>query len=174
MSTSKAWVAVAEVPSLYKIRGQSCVFTCTVYQADLSDSDTTKVRFMNMYRFPDKILPSEIFNSTVLELVKYLQSGLSIFGLFEQAEERNGLLCEVTTGGLQRWIIDFGNPFLSVEVSPLLSRCSGTQCCSTQKEEEIRKLWLLYSAWLWPLGTSYKPSATIMHVPLLLCSANLR
>ena len=50
-----------------------------------ADSDTTKDRFISAYHLPDQplIRSSEAFNSVVLELVKLIQAGLSVFGMFD-------------------------------------------------------------------------------------------
>ncbi|KAI0081792.1 hypothetical protein K474DRAFT_1656176 [Panus rudis PR-1116 ss-1] len=83
-------------------------------------SDTTKDRFISMYHIPEKTLTraQELFTPTVLELVKLLQAALAICGLFDLApDERNGLLCDVTHEGIERWIADIGEPLLDVEPS---------------------------------------------------------
>ncbi|KAL4241904.1 hypothetical protein ABKN59_000448 [Abortiporus biennis] len=81
-------------------------------------SDTTKERFLSMFQMPDKALARSqaLFRPTVLELVKLIQAGLSIFGCFELCpEDRNGLLCDVTCDGIQKWIAEIGEPCLAVE-----------------------------------------------------------
>lgn len=83
-------------------------------------SDTTKDRFISAYHFPEKTLARghELFNPTVLELVKVIQASLAICGMFDLApEERNGLLCDVTCEGIQRWIAEIGEPCMDVEVA---------------------------------------------------------
>lgn len=80
-------------------------------------SDTTKDRFIQMYSFPDKIRSQERFNSTVLELVRLIQAALSISSMFDiSADERNGLLCDVTADGIQAWISSIGEALLNIEV----------------------------------------------------------
>lgn len=69
-----------------------------------------------MYYIQDKVRSKELFNITVLALVKFIQSGLAIFGMFELVHERNGLLCDVTVDGIQRWTIEIGEPCVHVEV----------------------------------------------------------
>lgn len=69
-----------------------------------------------MYNFPDKIRCSDVFNATVLGLVKAVQAGLAIFGMFDLNYERNGLLCDLTVDGIQKWITEIGEPHLHVEV----------------------------------------------------------
>lgn len=80
-------------------------------------SDTTKDRFIDMYHMQDKIHSNDLFDLTVLELVRFIQAGLAICGMFDIApHQRNGLLCDVTVDGLQRWILEIGEPYLGVEV----------------------------------------------------------
>ncbi|KAG8900905.1 hypothetical protein FRB99_005674 [Tulasnella sp. 403] len=46
-----------------------------------------------------------VFQATVLNFVKLVQSALSLFGLFDVAEEeRDGLLCDVTVDGIRKCI----------------------------------------------------------------------
>ncbi|KAK7695822.1 hypothetical protein QCA50_000460 [Cerrena zonata] len=81
-------------------------------------SDTTKDRFISAYHFPEKTLTrgQQLFNPTVLELVKIIQASLAICGMFDLApDERNGLLCDVTCEGIQRWIAEIGEPCMEVE-----------------------------------------------------------
>lgn len=73
-----------------------------------------------MYYISEKTLTraQELFNPTVLELVKLIQAALAIYGMFDLApDERNGLLCDVTYEGIQRWIAEIGEPCIQVEVS---------------------------------------------------------
>ncbi|CCM01577.1 uncharacterized protein FIBRA_03637 [Fibroporia radiculosa] len=81
-------------------------------------SDTTKDRFVLMYHVPDKavVRSGGSFNATVLELVKLIQAALAIFDMFDLVpEERNGLLCDVTSEGIKRWVTDVGEPCMKVE-----------------------------------------------------------
>ncbi|KAF8655267.1 hypothetical protein AX16_003168 [Volvariella volvacea WC 439] len=59
------------------------------------------------------------FSATVLELVKLLQAGLSIFGLYDTVSTGSvlldGLLCDATVEGIQRWVADIGQAYLSLE-----------------------------------------------------------
>ncbi len=92
-------------------------------------SDTTKDRFISAYHVPEKALvrSSELFNSTVLELVKLIQAALSVCGMFDLSkEERNGLLCDVTCEGIQRWVTEIGESCANVEVS-----CGFWSSCSS-------------------------------------------
>ena len=80
-------------------------------------SDATKDRFIALYHVTDKasVRSRELFNATVLELVKVIQASLAIFGMFEFTNERNGLLCDTTCDGIQRWVTEFGEPHLHIE-----------------------------------------------------------
>jgi hypothetical protein len=69
-----------------------------------------------MYNFPDKIRYGDLFDATVLGLVKVIQASLAIFGMFDLNYERNGLLCDPTVDGIQKWIMEIGEPHLHVEV----------------------------------------------------------
>ncbi|KAF7775911.1 hypothetical protein Agabi119p4_4304 [Agaricus bisporus var. burnettii] len=64
------------------------------------------------------------FNATVLELVKLVQAGLSLFGMYDVRERFNstsgcflfdGLLCDVTVQGIERWITEIGEPRACLE-----------------------------------------------------------
>jgi hypothetical protein len=82
-------------------------------------SETTKDRFIQMYRLQDKIRTPEIFGTTVLELVKLIQAGLALFGMFYMhPDERNGLLCDSTVEGIRQWTSDIGEETLKMEVHP--------------------------------------------------------
>jgi hypothetical protein len=70
-----------------------------------------------MYRMNDKIRSFDRFNATILELVKLIQVALSLFGMFSLCrDEWNGLLCDLTVDGIQRWVTEIGEPLLGVEV----------------------------------------------------------
>ena len=86
-------------------------------------SDATKDRFIAMYHVTDKApaRSGALFNATVLELVKLIQAALAIFGMFDiRTEERNGLLCDVTCEGIQKWVAEIGEPYLKIEVRPFV------------------------------------------------------
>ncbi|KAI9063225.1 hypothetical protein FKP32DRAFT_1592689 [Trametes sanguinea] len=81
-------------------------------------SDATKDRFIAMYHVTDKApaRSGTLFNTTVLELVKLIQAALAIFGMFDLApEERNGLLCDRTCEGIQKWVSEIGEPHVKIE-----------------------------------------------------------
>ena len=73
-----------------------------------------------MYHLSDKVLSrtQAVFNPTVIELMKLIQASLAICGMFPFApDERNGLLCDVTLDGIQKWVSEIGAPLLQMEVS---------------------------------------------------------
>ncbi|KAI9000995.1 hypothetical protein BD414DRAFT_405041 [Trametes punicea] len=83
-------------------------------------SDATKDRFIAMYHVTDKApaRSGALFNATVLELVRSIQAALAIFGMFDLApDERNGLLCDVTCDGIQKWVTEIGEPYLKIETT---------------------------------------------------------
>ncbi|TFK75888.1 hypothetical protein BDN72DRAFT_355244 [Pluteus cervinus] len=59
------------------------------------------------------------FNATVLELVKLIQAGLSIFGSYGSVTcghvVLDGLLCDQTVEGMSKWIGQFGEHLLGLE-----------------------------------------------------------
>ncbi|KAH9045588.1 hypothetical protein EDB85DRAFT_2270488 [Lactarius pseudohatsudake] len=78
--------------------------------------DATKDRFIGMYRMNDKIRSSDLFSTTILELVKLIQAALSLFGFFSiYQDEWNGLLCDATVDSIQRWLTEIGEPQMAVE-----------------------------------------------------------
>jgi hypothetical protein len=73
-----------------------------------------------MYRMNDKIRSSDLFGTTILELVKLIQAALSLFGMFSLChDDWNGLLCDVTVDGIQRWVAEIGEQHMGVEVFPI-------------------------------------------------------
>ncbi|KAF8621597.1 hypothetical protein AX15_007620 [Amanita polypyramis BW_CC] len=82
-------------------------------------SDPTKDRFISTYSMPDVSPPNSsmrdrnTFTATVLELVKLIQAGLSLFGMY--SGPLDGLLCDTTVDGIRRWIADIGEPIIGLE-----------------------------------------------------------
>ncbi len=75
-----------------------------------------------MYHMNDKIRSSDLFGTTILELVKIIQAALSLFGMFSPCQDdRNGLLCDLTVDGIQRWVTEIGEPHMGVEVFSFFS-----------------------------------------------------
>ena len=60
------------------------------------------------------------FIATVLELVKLIQAGLAIFGMYDSNPTPNlildGLLCDITVDGIRKWIAKVGGPCVALEV----------------------------------------------------------
>jgi hypothetical protein len=80
-----------------------------------------------MYRMNDKIISSDLFGTTILELVKLIQAALSLFGMFSMfQDEWNGLLCDHTVDGIQRWVTEIGEPHMGVEVLSLSRHSDST------------------------------------------------
>ncbi|THV08548.1 hypothetical protein K435DRAFT_740733 [Dendrothele bispora CBS 962.96] len=69
-------------------------------------SDTTKERFTSTYCLPWP-KSNSVFNSNVLELVRFVQISLSIFGHY--SGEFDGLLCDITVEGIRNWVSQFGS-----------------------------------------------------------------
>jgi len=78
---------------------------------------------------PSPIAPSNtthaktLFNASVVELIKLIQTALAIFGMFPVAYpeprkqlEADGLLCDVTVEGIQRWVVEIGESCIGIEV----------------------------------------------------------
>ena len=55
----------------------------------------------------------------MLGLVKAIQASLTIFGMFDLNYERNGLLCDLTVDGIQKWVAEIGEPHIHVEAGVL-------------------------------------------------------
>lgn len=72
---------------------------------------------MAMYNFPSSLrASSSMFTKTVLELVKLVQTAIALFDMFPSSpEEQNGLLCDVTVDGLQRWVREVGESYMKIE-----------------------------------------------------------
>ncbi|KAF7331989.1 hypothetical protein MKEN_00079200 [Mycena kentingensis (nom. inval.)] len=59
-----------------------------------------------------------VFNASVLELVRLLQASLAIFGLFPtEPRGLDGLLCDKTVEGLDRWVTDVGEQCVNLEAT---------------------------------------------------------
>ena len=101
-ATSKAKASIAAgLPSLQQVESR------TQFTSSMSPKST-------------KDYPA--FVATVLELVKLIQAGLFISGMYKISSETavlphlDGLLCDETVEGIQRWIIEVGNPCVGLEV----------------------------------------------------------
>ena len=74
--------------------------------------------------FHGKTKERSTFIVTVLELVKLIQAGLAIFGMYGSSAASpnpilDGLLCDVTVDGIRQWIAKVGRPCVSLEVCSL-------------------------------------------------------
>ncbi|KZS97577.1 hypothetical protein SISNIDRAFT_546672 [Sistotremastrum niveocremeum HHB9708] len=82
-------------------------------------NEVTLTRFMSTYHFPHVPREGSCQDSltvSVLGLIQLLQTALSLFGMFEIGRsQRNGLLCDVTVKGLERWTVEIGEATLSLE-----------------------------------------------------------
>jgi hypothetical protein len=72
-------------------------------------------------QFQGKTKERITFIATVLELVKLIQAGLAIFGMYGSNTATpklnlDGLLCDVTVDGIRKWIATVGGPCVSLEV----------------------------------------------------------
>jgi hypothetical protein len=57
-----------------------------------------------------------LFNATMLELVKFIQASLLLFGFLSiDEDEIDGLLCDDTVEGIQRWVAEVGEQCVGVE-----------------------------------------------------------
>ncbi|KAF7292462.1 hypothetical protein HMN09_01230300 [Mycena chlorophos] len=59
-----------------------------------------------------------VFGASVLELVRLLQASLAIFGLFPiDPQGLDGLLCDKTVEGLDKWVTDVGEQCVNLEAT---------------------------------------------------------
>jgi hypothetical protein len=64
-------------------------------------------------------MPDENFKTSVLEIVRIIQAALSIFGMFSLVmDDRDGLICDNTVEGMQRWADEIG-VYFDLEVMPI-------------------------------------------------------
>jgi len=100
------------------------------------------------------------FIATVLELVKLMQVGLAIFGMYgSKASSSNlildGLLCDVTVDGIRQWIAKVGGPCVSLEVRLFpISQFSFSSVFSLQNVQQILCLYPLFSVSSFQFATS--------------------
>lgn len=89
-------------------------------------SEATKEKFLSMFNLPSAQSqasmglrgdPNATFRQTVIEMVRLMQCGLSLYGMFPtNYDEQNGLLCDDTLNGMERWVSEIGQPYLGIEV----------------------------------------------------------
>lgn len=84
-------------------------------------SDSAKDRFLSVYQFKETLRADDQFKATVIALVKIIQSALALFELFPiDAKQQNGLMCDTTVDGLQKWVKEIGEPYMKLVVSTVL------------------------------------------------------
>lgn len=84
-------------------------------------SDSAKDRFLSVYQFKENLRADDQFKATVIALVKIIQSALALFELFPiDAKQQNGLMCDTTVDGLQKWVKEIGEPYMKLVVSTVL------------------------------------------------------
>ncbi|CAE6391911.1 unnamed protein product [Rhizoctonia solani] len=100
--------------------------------------ESTQDKFLAMYAIPNVALLVG-FNNVVLEFVRLVQAALMIFGFFStDPTDRDGLLCDLTIKGMQRWVHVIGEPYFRLEVSELGGNaCSAADVPSTKPMEGV-------------------------------------
>ncbi|KAG8721487.1 hypothetical protein FRC08_012620 [Ceratobasidium sp. 394] len=76
---------------------------------------STQEKFLGLYAIPASIPALVGFNNVVLEFVRLVQAALVIFGIFPVEADRDGLLCDLTIKGMQRWVNGIGEPYFQLE-----------------------------------------------------------
>lgn len=90
----------------------------TTSLAQRSSRDTREKVMIGKTKDPAAFVP------TVLELIKVIQAGLTVFGLFPDDDDSvqagiqlDGLLCDNTVKGINKWISRIGGPCFGLEVN---------------------------------------------------------
>ncbi|KAG8796763.1 hypothetical protein FRC12_000013 [Ceratobasidium sp. 428] len=76
---------------------------------------STQEKFLGLYAIPVSVPALVGFNNVVLEFVRLVQASLVIFGIFPVEADRDGLLCDLTVKGMQRWVNAIGEPYFRLE-----------------------------------------------------------
>ncbi|KAG9127592.1 hypothetical protein FRC07_011910 [Ceratobasidium sp. 392] len=76
---------------------------------------STQDKFLALYSIPASVPALVGFNNVVLEFVRLVQAALVIFGIFPFEADRDGLLCDLTVKGMQRWVNGIGEPYFRLE-----------------------------------------------------------
>ncbi|CEL59522.1 Protein STB6 OS=Saccharomyces cerevisiae (strain ATCC 204508 / S288c) GN=STB6 PE=1 SV=1 [Rhizoctonia solani AG-1 IB] len=77
--------------------------------------ESTQDKFLALYAIPNVALFVG-FNNVVLEFVRLVQAALMIFGFFPtDPADRDGLLCDLTIKGMQKWVHMIGEPYFRLE-----------------------------------------------------------
>jgi hypothetical protein len=94
--------------------------------APIPDSPTQTQTPQPYLKPPTRSKDRTLFNITVLELVKLIQAALAISGMFPLLGQRvggggemDGLLCDVTVEGIQKWVGEVGECVVGVEVGAI-------------------------------------------------------
>ncbi|CAE6454354.1 unnamed protein product [Rhizoctonia solani] len=78
--------------------------------------EATQSKFLALYAIPPTVPLLVGFNNLVLEFVRLVQSALMIFGFFPtDTTDRDGLLCDLTIKGMQKWVHAIGEPYFRLE-----------------------------------------------------------
>ncbi|CAE6455612.1 unnamed protein product [Rhizoctonia solani] len=77
--------------------------------------EATQNKFLALYAIPPNVPSLVGFNNVVLEFVRLVQAALMIFGFFPTDMDRDGLLCDLTVKGMQRWVHAIGEPYFRLE-----------------------------------------------------------
>ncbi|KAF8709069.1 sin3 complex subunit, partial [Rhizoctonia solani] len=89
--------------------------------------ESTQDKFLALYAIPNVALLVG-FNNVVLEFVRLVQAALMIFGFFPaDPTDRDGLLCDLTIKGMQKWVHMIGEPYFRLEAT--YGGCFGAKCC---------------------------------------------
>jgi hypothetical protein len=75
----------------------------------------TQDKFLALYAIPTSVPALVGFNNVVLELIRLVQAALVIFGIYPVDVDRDGLLCDLTVKGMQRWVNGIGEPHFRLE-----------------------------------------------------------
>ncbi|CAE6519259.1 unnamed protein product [Rhizoctonia solani] len=78
--------------------------------------EATQSKFLALYAIPSTVPLLVGFNNLVLEFVRLVQAALMIFGFFPtDPMDRDGLLCDLTIKGMQKWVHTIGEPYFRLE-----------------------------------------------------------
>ncbi|CAE6523048.1 unnamed protein product [Rhizoctonia solani] len=78
--------------------------------------EATQNKFLALYAIPPTVPSLVGFNNVVLEFVRLVQAALMVFGFFPtDPMDRDGLLCDLTIKGMQKWVHSIGEPYFRLE-----------------------------------------------------------
>lgn len=86
------------------------LFHLRVLNSRYCNSASSKEKFLQMYSLPEPGQNNKTsFKDAVLELVWTVQTALALYGMYTMApDERDGLICDNTVIGMQRWMDAIG------------------------------------------------------------------